>query len=350
MSQPFPKTFVVDIGRSYTDSFVVGNDKNTLVIEKRFSLPTSLGDLEFTLNKLTENLKVGKEMPKIFTGTLSEAETLAKNNKADFIPSEEALSQVKSWFGKHEFKDATILDAGSYSYSPNIKISNIGAFLTKEISEADIENYFGNKTLKPQSIPVKPTELEIEEAFYRIEFASNGDFVANKNPVINLVISGAYFSKVPTKTRLALVILDILAKGRIAQVKLDTKLFLHSFGALLKKYPEISDWEVDFFKDLGAFISFGGRGRVLLDYGFADNQEISIVEDEIALLPSPKEQKIKITFPDTKEKKKVEVTGGAFGVLLDGRTKPLKLAFGRSASRVALKRWQEAIEKVEMIE
>ncbi len=350
MSQPFPKTFVVDIGRSYTDAFIVSNDKNSLVIEKKLSLPTSNGDLAFTLNTIIGQLNVSQEIPKIFTGSLPEAETQAKDYGAIFVSQDDTTKEVTSWLEKNSFKGAVILDAGSYSYNPTIKVGNIGAFVTKEISETDIENYFGNKSIKPQSLPVKPIELDIEEAFYRIVFSSNNNFVSSKSDVINVVISGAYFSKAPKKTRLALVILDILSKGRVAQVKLDTKLFLHSFGALLKQHPEIADWEVEFLKDLGAFISFGGHGRVTLDYGFADNQEISIVEDEIALLPSPKEQKIKIVFPDSKEKKKITVTGGSFGVLLDGRTKPLRLAFGKTESRSALERWQEAIEKVEMME
>lgn len=350
MSQPFPKTFIVDIGRSYTDAFVVDNDKNSLVIEKKTSLPTSNGNLEFTLAKISEQLKVSKEMPKIFTGSLPEAETLAKNFDAFFVSQEEATREALACLDKSGFKKPIVLDAGSYNYTPTIKMNQIGAFLTKEVTEAEIENYFGNKSIKPQSLPAKPLDLEIEEAFYRIVFSRNNEFVSDKRDVVNLVISGAYFSHAPKKTRLALVILDILSKGRVAQVRLDTKLFLHSFGALLKKHPNIADWEVDFLKEIGAFISFGGHGRVMLDYGFSDSQEISIIEDEIALLPSPKEQKIKITFLDNKEKKKITVNGGSFGVLLDGRTKPLKLAYDRAESRAALQRWQEAIEKVEMME
>ena len=56
-------------------------------------------------------------------------------------------------------------------------------------------------------------------------------------------------------------------------------------------------------QDLGAFISFGGEGKVMLDYGFTENQEISIIEDEIALVPAPAKQKLEVTFLDSKEKK-----------------------------------------------
>ncbi len=349
MSQPFPKTVVVDIGRSYTDSFLVGNNKNSLSIEKKASLPTSLGDLGFTVQKLFDQLKAGKDIPKVFTGSLPETETLAKEVDAYYVSQEDAHRKSVEWLEKNDFKNPVILDAGSYVYTPTIKIGHIGAFVTEEISETDIENYFGNKSIKPQSLPTTKRDLELEEGLYRILFSRNSDFLASKD-LVNLVISGAYFSLAPKKTRLALVILDILTKSKVAQVKLDQKLFLHSFGALLKKYPQIDSWEADFLKDLGAFVSFGGNGRINLDYGFSDSQEVSIVEDEIALLPSPKEQKIKVTFLDNKDKKKITISGGAFGVLLDGRTKPLKLAFGKSESRTALKRWQEAIEKVEMIE
>lgn len=348
MPQAFPKTIILDVGKSWTKAFSVSNDKNKLVIDKKVSLPTTIGDLSFSVDRLLKDLKATKQTPFIVTGALPEAEGLAKNLEGHYVDAYNAQSSFSQWLGKSGFKSPVLLDTGEYSYAANLKINQIGAFLTAEVNETDIENYFGNKSLKPQAIPITPSELEIEEAFYRVAFAQNRPFLNAKN-VVNILVTGAFFSIAPQKSNLALILLDILSKGRVAQIKLDRSQFLHGFGALLQKHPEIADWETTFLQDLGAFISFGGKGRVMLDYGFTENQELEIVEDEIALIPAPSKQKIEITFMD-KEKKRYLLHGGSFGVLLDGRIKPLKLAFGRIESREAMKRWQGAIEKVEMIE
>ncbi len=348
MSQAFPKTIVLDVGKSWTKAFSISNDKNKLVVEKKVSLPTTVGDLGFSVDRLIRDLKGTKQTPYVVTGALPEAESLAKNLDGVYVDAYNAEESFSKWLSKSDFKAPILLDTGEYSYAANLKISQIGAFLTAEVNETDIENYFGNKSLKPQSIPTTPVELEIEEAFYRVAFSQNRDFL-NAHNVVNILVTGAFFSLAPKKSKLALILLDILSKGRVAQVKIDRYQFLHGYGALLKKHPEIADWETNFLQDLGAFISFGGKGRVMLDYGFSENQELEIVEDEIALVPAPSKQKVEITFME-KEKRRVSLHGGAFGILLDGRVKPLKLAFGRVESRESMKRWQNAIEKVEMIE
>lgn len=348
MAQAFPKTLVIDIGKSYTKAFLVGNDKNVLVIEKKESLPTSLGDISFSLNKVISLLK-SKDTPLIITGDLPESETLAKNLDAQYVSESSSREHFIKYLDGRGYKKPVILDTGNYPYSHNIKVNQIGAFINEEVSETDIENYFGNKNLKPQSIPVTKRELEIEEAFFRIAFSSNREFITSKN-VTNLVVTGGFFSLSPKQSKLALIILDILYRNRVAQVKLDKMIFAHSFGALITIHPEIAEWDNDFLVDLGAFVSFGGRGKAHLDYGFSEDQEIAINEDEIALVPAPKDQQIKISFSDKGEKFKAILNGGLFGILLDGRVKPLRLAFGRAESRASLKRWQEAIEKVEIIE
>ncbi|HSX58491.1 MAG TPA: hypothetical protein VLE47_04455 [Candidatus Saccharimonadales bacterium] len=348
MSQAFPKSLVLDVGHSWTKAFLIQNDKNKLLLERYSSVPTTIGDLSIAANTLLKDLKVAKGTNLIVTGALPETETLAKNLSATYTTQEEAESAFRKYLEKNGMKKSVILDTGEYSYANNLKISHIGAFLTFDASENDIENYFGNKSLKPESVPTSPQELEIEEAFYRVAFSQNREFIASPN-VVNVIITGALLPLLPKQAKIALIILDILAKGRIAQVKLDSHQFLHGFGALLKTYPEIGEWENDFWQPLGSFVSFGGKGRIMLDYGFTENQELNIVEDEIALIPAPKEQQVEITLLDLKDKPHFSVSGGAFGVLLDGRVKPLKLGFGRADSRDAMKRWLSAIDKVEVI-
>ncbi|HEY4695047.1 MAG TPA: hypothetical protein VIH52_03775 [Candidatus Nanoarchaeia archaeon] len=349
MSESFPKTLIVDIGRSWTKAFLVSVDKNNLIIEKRQSLPTSTGDTPLSYSELVKSLKAGSETKVILTGSLAEAEDLAKSLSVVFVSEEAAKKALGSYLDNHGFKKPVVLDAGDYSYSANTKVGSLGAFLTTEVSEVDIENYFGNKSLHPRAVPISQAELEFEEAFLRLSFASNREFL-NARGVVNTVITGSFISLAPNKAKLGLIIADILFAGRVAQVKVDTKLFAHSFGALVAHNPKFGDLETDFLQDLGAFISFGGKGRVMLDWGYTENQELSIVENEIALVPTSAHQEVKVTFLDSKNKEKITLSGGVFGIMLDGRLKPLRLAFGRAESREAVKGWATAIAKLGVIE
>lgn len=349
MSDAFPKTLIIDVGKSWTKAFLVATEKAGLILEKRISLPTSIGDIGFTINYEINQIKLAKENPIIITGALPEAENFAKEIGASYVSEEEGQKTIRLWLESSGFTSPIFLDAGNYTLYPNMKTDHIGAFLTNEISEVEIENYLGNKSLRSQIIPEKRFQLEIEEAFARFVFSRNQDFIHAKN-FANVVVTGSFFSLNPKETHLPLILLDILPKNKTIQVKLDKNLFLSSFGALLTKNTAVKNLSVDFLVDLGVFVSLGGENHLVLDYGFNENQEITVLEDEIALVPAGHNQKIVISMLDKKEKKKVEVHGGGLGILLDGRVKPLKLAFGIPESREAMKRWHAAIDKLEMIE
>lgn len=348
MSQTFPKTLIVDVGKSWTKAFVVSISQNKLNVEKSLSLPTSLADISYTIKQLGTKLKVTADLETVITGALPEGEDFAKTIGAEYISLEDALPDFKKAATNLDFKDPVIFDAGDYDYTPNLKVDQLGAFLTSTVTEVEIENYLGNKSIKPQQIPVTKMDLEIEEAFFRFGFSRSSDFLKSRD-LLNIVVSGSFFSRTPRQSHLALIILDILAKGRVAQVRLDKDLFFHSFCALYSKYPQVADVENDFLIDLGAFVSFGGEGNVSLDYGFSENQELKILEDEIALVPAHNNQKVQMTVISSRDKLKYKLSGGAFGILLDGRIKPLKLAYNSKESQEAMKRYLSAIDKLEMI-
>lgn len=344
-----PKQFVLDVGKSWTKAFVVNVDKDQLQIEKNLSYPTSVGDLGLTVRKLADKLKVDKETEIVVTGALPEAETLAKNISGSWISEQDGQKIFEKWLSKNGFKESVILDTGSFSYTAtNLKVDQIGAFLTNEVNEIDIENYLGNRAIRAHGIPENQVSLEIEEAFFRYAFSRNQEFI-NSPTRVNLIVSGAFFSLAPQQSRLALILLDVLPRGKMAQVKLDRIQFMNSYAALLSKNDKFGDLESDFLVDLGAFISLGGSGGVSLDYGFSETQELNVAEDEIALVPAKREQEVVLSYLNSKNKEEFKFTGGAFGILLDGRLKPLRLAFGRGDSRDNLKRWQGAIDKLEMI-
>ena len=173
MAQAFPKTIVLDVGKSWTKAFSVSNDKNKLIIENKASLPTTVGDLSFAVDYLIKDLKGTKQTPFVVTGALPEAESLAKNLDGVYVDAYNAEESFTKGIAKSDFKSPVLLDTGEYSYAANLKINQIGAFLTAEVNETDIENYFGNKSLKPQAIPATAVELEIEKTFYLFAFSQN---------------------------------------------------------------------------------------------------------------------------------------------------------------------------------
>ena len=85
-------------------------------------MPTSSGDISFTVNKLAE-MKVIKDSKVIIT-SIPEAE-VSKNLDVIYI-SEEDSKGDKEIFNKGRFQNPIILDTSDYSYNPTIKINQIG--------------------------------------------------------------------------------------------------------------------------------------------------------------------------------------------------------------------------------
>ena len=347
MSIPIDSFIILDIGTAWTKAFLV-DPKETLKVKVSAKLPTSTEDLRYSANLLINKLKQNSKNPKILiTSAFSEANSLEKELDASFVTKEQVNKELFEWFTLQSLENPIILDGGANNFLRNLRAADIGAYLSFPIGEKDLENYIGNKTMRLSSIPEDKNHLEIEEAVLRASFNLYPDF-HNPTKFNSVVITGGILSWSTKPTRLALLLLDLMSGGKVVQVFQDKSAFLNSFGALIY-HKKVFKQKNDILRNLGSIVSLGGGGKVALDYGLSDIQEVTISENEIALIPALSSQSVKITL-FSEPKRVFQVSGGEWGVILDGRVKPLPLQFGQVRTRQAVTSWQRALEKVEVLD
>jgi hypothetical protein len=348
MSASTEDFLIIDIGTSWTKAFLVTNiEKNPL--RAYLKLPTSSDDLRYTTGLLIDKFKTKTKNPKIIiTSTFDEASTLTKVFSGSFVSKEQVASELSEWFGLENFENPMVLDGGASNYLRNFRVADIGAYLSFPINETELENFIGNKTLRPQSIPEEKKALEIEEAILRASFSTHPDF-HNPNKFNTIIVTGGILSWSSKPTRLALILLDLMSAVKVVQVLQDPLAFMNAYGALINQRKSFKRTDFQYLRNVGSIVSLGGEGRVSLDYGLSEVQEVAVAENEIALVPAAASQKIKLRVLGDK-KKELIVAGGVLGVILDGRLKPLPLHFGQQKTRQDVASWQKALDKVELIE
>jgi len=339
------KFITIDIGCTWSKAFLVSVDeKDCVQVEQSARLPTTTGNLLVGLEVLLSEIPE-KDVPIIFVGSLPEVENLAKEKKADFV-TEKDVKQALLEFFKEAGSNVFILDSGASNFKEAFKVEDVGKFLTFPITSVSLDDFLGNKMLRLHNLPNTPRELEIEESFLRDVFAKN--FLGRtKEKKLSILLTGGAFSGAPSIARVALLVLDILEKGDIAQVRFDREFFLPSFGALLTKHKQLQVASTgNWLEALGAFVSLGGSSSINLDWGYSQLQKVDIEAEEISLIPAPPEQVIELSVPlNNKEKKTISLLGGSLGIFLDARTKPLGLAFGQDSSRNRVLSWRKDLEK-----
>ena len=342
------KFLTFDIGSAWTKAFLVNIDaQNTLNIEQSARLPSSWGDFSVSVKLLQAKFPT-KDVTKIFVSHLPEIETLAKKEGATFVKEQDAAYSLVQYLKKSD-TNVTILDGGASNLHETAQAEDIGKYLTFPSSAIYLENLIGKKKFKPHLLPTDIKEVEIEEAFLRTIFADKlANLVAHKK--ILIAVTGGMISGSPRLSRTALLILDSMGPGTLAQVIYDREFFLPSFGALLAKYKQLQvSTPGEWLDDLGLFASLGGPQKIELDWGFSQVQKVELADGEISLIPAPKNQKIKLTLPFHKnDKRHYNIFGGSLGVVLDARSKPLPLVFGQATSRKLMTSWFKELEQAEI--
>jgi len=347
-SAKLDKFVTIDIGSAWTKAFLVAVDsENRVSVEESARLPTSQGDQALVTKLLLTKISA-INTPKLFVSHLPEVENLAKKQGGDYVEEAQAAEFLVRFLKKSD-ANVTVLDAGASNLKESMKAEDIGKYLTFQTNAISLENFFGKKRFKPHILPADTKELEIEEAFLRANLA-NKLSNQNTNKKITLAATGGIISGTPRLSRIALLILDILGPGIVAQLVFDREFFLPSFGALLARYKQLQIGSPGgWLEELGTFVSLSGKNTVELDWGYSQMQQVELSVGEISLIPAPAGQKIKLTlFPSKKERTEYGIGGGSLGIVLDARPKPLELTFGQAASRKQMGQWLKELEQAEI--
>lgn len=239
-------------------------------------------------------------------------------------------------------------------------VERVRRWLPPSLSEAEVRDSAANKMVRPTSIPATPQDLAVEQAFcreaLRLAYAHHrslapelpgtrrthdiGAALASRTtaapPSLGLLIaSGGVLSHAPRRSQCALMLLDAFQPLGATWLAVDNRFLLPQIGALGAVDPAAARtlFEADCLTWLGTSLVPAGRRPVLrLRLG---GRDVSLRPGELAVVPLAAGRRLRA---DVSGIGAVELRGGAVGVILDCRGRPLVPAPGDT------ERWLAALE------
>ncbi|MCW5877392.1 MAG: glutamate mutase L [Anaerolineales bacterium] len=253
-------------------------------------------------------------------------------------------------------------------------LSQIMRWIPYDLSDEAVLDYLHNKPLFPNSLPTSLEELAIEQAAARqVMRLAIGKSLALLPPDAiyplpgtvpwfdRVLVSGAAVSRAPRLEQSLMMILDALQPVGIATIILDQNNLSAPLGAAagLDALLAVQVLESNAFMNLGTVISPVGRGRggPLLRIQVVRNGQkepvVDVHEGGLRVIPLPQGQvadlyvqplqNVNIGLGPGRGGWVRRVVGGAFGLVIDARGRPIQVPSAFNQRREALLAWQEAL-------
>jgi hypothetical protein len=251
------------------------------------------------------------------------------------------------------------------------RLTNIKRWLSVEISDDYLRDYIYNKSLYPASLPVTEDDLAIEQALVREVIRAAVSRTIKRYPKDNrarvsllpwfepIVAAGSALTNAPTVAQCLLMLLDALQPCGVTTLVLDRNRLAAPLGAAASINPilVVQVLESSTFASLGTVISPVANVRpgvpvlrLHMTYESGKETDLEIKHGKIELLPLPQGQSANIRLRPLHRADvgmggpgrggTVRVVGGALGVIVDGRGRPLHLPEDIGKRRELMKRWQ----------
>lgn len=253
-----------------------------------------------------------------------------------------------------------------------IRPQNIARWLSYEPRDLDeVLDAIWNRWLYPHTVPVTAQELEFEYAVARevIRLAAGqarktwrGVRQHGLIPTFDTVIlSGATLSNAPHYGWSAMAVLDALLPTGMTRLLVDPYAMGAALGAIAPLSPKavVQILDTGAFVDLGTVISVTGRARrgdivvrgALKSKETGEQHTFEVPFGSIVRLPLQPGEESELTFQaqrvdidiDTRRRRKMTVTGGELGLIIDARGRPWRFPRSYEEHRAWLKEWQAAI-------
>ena len=226
-----------------------------------------------------------------------------------------------------------------------LKAEEIARWLPFEIKLSEIQNFFANKEIYPQLIPITEKEIKLEEAAARVRIKS----VLNPKPSTPnpdyIIASGGVLSKAPKPSHVVLMLLDSLQPKNLLKIHLDTKQILPAL-ATLAVYEEERAQKIlnqEPFDFLGTTFSVCEPISLKIDVGLQQLQELELDLGELAVFPLDTGATAQVHFETKSEKGEFKADGGPCGLVIDARGRPLQVPQSTGERQRVLREWEEAI-------
>jgi len=251
------------------------------------------------------------------------------------------------------------------------KMAGIKRWLSIDISDDYIRDYVYNKSLYPASLPVTLDDLEIEQALVREVIRTAVNKIAKQYPnnisrartdllpwFEPIVATGSALINAPSMAQCLLMLLDALQPTGVTTMVLDQNRLTAPLGAAADFNPVlvVQVLESSTFASLGTVISPVVNVRagvpvlhLRMTYESGEETDLEIKHGTIKVLPLPQGQSARIRLQPLHRADvgmgglgrggTVRVVGGAFGVVVDGRGRPLRLPEDIGRRRELMRKW-----------
>jgi hypothetical protein len=244
-------------------------------------------------------------------------------------------------------------------------------WLSINLTEDDLRNYIHNKSLYPAGLPATPEEMAIEQALVRQAIYSATRQAAGGFPaqVISagegllpwfeaMVITGSAIAQAPNLAQSTLMLLDGLQPCGVTTLVLDQNQIAPALGAAAGVNPllVVQVLESNAFLHLGTVIAPVGHARpgspvlrlkMVYESGHTANLEVKQGALEVVPLPVGQTARLQLQplhrydvgMGSPGRGGGLKVMGGALGVIIDARGRPLTLPDDLSRRKELYRKW-----------
>jgi hypothetical protein len=237
-------------------------------------------------------------------------------------------------------------------------LDKVTRWLPFEMPESDIHDYLANKALHPGTIPIEPVELHLEYALARQALRTAVGLARQSWPAVRgqrnpeampplepILASGGALARCPRPGYTVIVLLDALQPSGVSTLVLDPYSLMPAMGAAAGVLPmaAVQVLESGSFVSLATVVSPAGHGRfgrpvlrLRLDReGGGEPVEGEVRLGQVVVVPLGPGQHGRLTlrpergfdvgFGGPGRAGVVRVAGGAVGLVVDARGRPLRL-------------------------
>jgi len=298
-----------------------------------------------------------------------------------------ATTDIFSVFGD-QFNRTVSANLGmSYSVSnvmTEAGVENIRRWLPAPIADHEVRNRLRNKMIRPTTIPQSREDLLLEQAVareaLRLALAHHGALASGLKGVqqartmadvftqtaggaslmnmmsLGLIIgSGGILSHAPRRAQAVLMMTDAFQPEGITRLAVDSIFMMPQLGVLASVLPEaaMAVFRRDCLVPLGTVVSPVGRGKEgepVMSWRIGDESgelragQIIVLKLEAEEIEATLEPRRGYDVEAGRGRRwEGKISGGAVGVILDGRGRPLALPSGESERMAKLEEWVRAV-------
>lgn len=321
--------------------------------------PTIADDLSLSLSLVTKDLekRLGRNIAPVsvvISGSQQDLDRLAGKVEAVTIPEDQAITAAERFLTEQSGLPTAILDLGPSAFLDRYPAEEVARWLPFSVNLNDIENHLANKRLFPRSVPITLHEYEIDLAVARQAIIKLGqkdghDFLMIET-TMNLVLTGGLLTAVPNISDLAGVILDGFYFKSGTNVYQDIAGDLVPLGAILSAWPETKIDISASLSRLGSMLHLGGSHKMSLDFGYETKQRLSLGPGEIVVLPAGEDHSIEVSVGSHKVTHRYKLSGGAGGIYIDNRIRPLGVIASSKDSIAKILTWRKQVAAEKLLE